>query len=183
MSIVSRKMDSFLGGGRTYANREIAPNRQSRDYGETPCPEFMMAETLPLQSQSKKIRLPGNPRTNQSLSYVPLKSDQEGTRAEGASLFHAPVSHDISKLAVPQDYARHLDVREMYKETDVRLPPPLNLKRGIRPEPRAMKMDDISENAPPMNRADYDGMGVSRYTMPKVQYSVGENELKRLYGS
>ena len=182
MSIVSRRIDTYMGGGRTFANRDIAVQKRARDFGEAECPEFMMAETLPLQSQSKKIMLPGNPRANESLSYVPLKCDQENSHAMGASLFNAPISQPVAQLKIPQEYARHMDVREMYAETDVRIPPPLSLMRGIRPEPRMLKIDAVSENAPMMNRPDYPGMGASRYKMPKVSYDVGAEELKRLYG-
>ena len=183
MSVVSRKIDSFIGGGRTFANRDIAVQKRARDIDEAECPEFMMAETLPLQSQSKKIMLPGNPRTNESLSYVPLKCNQEFSHAEGASLFNAPISQPVAQLEVEKQIARTGgDAREMYLETDVKLPPPLMIKKGIRPEPRFLKFDDLALNSGASFRPDYPGMGQSNYKFPKASYDVGAAELKRLYG-
>jgi hypothetical protein len=183
MSIVSRKIDSFLGGGRTYANRDLAVQKRARDIGEPECPEFMMAETLPLQSQSKKIMRQGNPRANESLNYIPLKCDQENSHAMGASLFNAPVHGPVAQLDVVKQIARTGgDAREMYLETDVKMPPPLLLKRGIRPEPRFMKFDAVSVNAPEMTRPKYPDMGSSHYKYPTASYDVGAAELKRLSG-
>lgn len=182
MSIVSAKIDSYMGGRRTFANRDVAVQKQARDFGEEECPDFMMAETTARQSQSLKIRRHGNDCLNQSLSYVPLKCDQQNSHAMGASLFNAAISEPVAQLDIPQEYSRHLDVRDMYAETDVRIPPPLSLQRGIRPEPRMVKIDNIALNAAPMNRPNYPGMGASRYQMPKVSYDVGAEELKRLYG-
>jgi len=183
MSIVSRRIDTFVDTGRrTFMNRDIAVQKRARDFGEAVTPDFEMAETTARQSQSFKIMKHGNPRANESLNYIPLKCDQENSHAIGASLFNAPVHTPVAQLAIPQEYARHLDVREMYAETDVRIPPPLSLKRGIRPETRFMKIDPISVNAPTMNRPDYPDMGASRYKFPKVSYDVGQAELLRLYG-
>jgi hypothetical protein len=182
MSIVSRRIDSFMGGGRTFANRDIAPQRRVRDFGEAETPEFMMADTTARQSQSLKIRRYGNDCLNNSLSYVPLKMNQENSHAIGASLFNAPIHDDVAQLKVPAPMVRSMDAKDMYAETDVRIPPPLSLQRGIRPEQRMMKFDLVSEAAPAMNRPNYQGMGASRYQMPKVTYDVGAEELRRLYG-
>ena len=182
MSIVSRRIDSFMGGGRTFANRDIAPQRRVRDFGEEEIADFMMAETTARQSQSLKIRKYGNDCLNQSLSYVPLKCDQEFSHAIGASLFNAPIHDDVAQLKVPVPFVRSMDAKDMYAETDVRVPPPLSLERGIRPEPRMLKMDRVAENAPAMMRPAFQGMGESRYKMPTVSYDVGNAELRRLYG-
>ena len=182
MSIVSRKIDMIRGGQRTFANRDIAPQRRVRDFGEAETPEFMMAETTNAQSQSLKISRHGNTCSNQSLSYVPLKMNQEFSHAIGASLFNAPVHEDVAQLKVPVPFVRTMDAKDMYAETDVKMPPPLSLERGIRPEPRLIKMDRVAENAPMMTRPAYQGMGESRYKMPTVSYDVGNAELLRLYG-
>ena len=182
MSIVSRKIDNYTIGGRSFANRDIAVQKRARDFGEAEVPDFEMAETTARQSQSFKIMKHGNPRANESLGFVPLKSSQECSHEVGASLFNAPISEDVAQLKVPAPIVRSMDAKDMYAETDVRIPPPLSLKRGIRPEQRMMKFDLVSENAAPMTRPGYEGMGASRYVAPKVSYDVGAQELRRLYG-
>ena len=182
MSIVSAKIDMYRGGGRTFMNRDIAPQRRARDFGEAEVPEFMMAETTNAQSQSLKIRRDGNTSTNHSLSYVPLKCDQYGSHAVGASLFNAPVHEDVAQLKIPQEYTRHPDAAEMYAETEIGIAPPMFLKRGIRPEPRYIKFSQVAEPAEKMFKPEYAGAGASNYSMPKVSYDVGNAELLRLYG-
>jgi hypothetical protein len=183
MSIVSAKIDFYRGGQRTFANRDLAVQKRARDFGEEPCPDFEMAETTARQSQSLKIRRHGNQTTNQPLSYVPLKCNQEFSHVEGASLFNAPVHGPVAQLKIPQEYARHLDVRDMYAETEVNAPPPLLLKRGIRPEARFLKIDRISEPTDILFKPNYEGAGASHYNFPKVSYDVGNAELRRLFGA
>lgn len=182
MSIVSARIDSFRGGQRTFANRDIAVQKRARDFDEPPCPEFMMAETTARQSQSLKIRKHGNPLTNESLSYVPLKCDQLGSQPIGASLFNAPISGPVAQLKVPAPFVRDMDVRDLYAETEVRAPPPMLLKMGIRPDARFLKIDPTSEPADNMFKPQYANAGSSQYKMPTISYDVGNAELRRLYG-
>jgi hypothetical protein len=171
-----------MGGRRTFANRDVAVQKRARDFDEEPVPEFMMAETTARQSQSLKIRKHGNPLTNESLSYVPLKCDQQCSHEMGASLFNAPVSGPIPQLKVPLPFVRDMNVRDLYAETEVRAPPPLLLKMGIRPDARFLKIDPTSEPSEDMFKPEYANAGSSRYQMPTVSYDVGNAELRRLYG-
>jgi hypothetical protein len=167
--------------GRTRANMGVCPQKRARDFGEAPTPDYEMAPTVARQSQSLKIRraVGGD---NRSMDYVPLKCDQYGSHAEGSSVFNAPAPYAY-QLNVPAPVVSKHDASEFYIETFPSIAPPLMLKRGLRPEPRPIKFDNVAEPANDnMTRIKGGDGDVGRIVGKTTTFDVGLRELRRLHG-
>lgn len=179
MSIVSAKIAFQTPFGRTYVNRDVAVQRDPYDIGEPECPPFLMAETLPLQSQSLKIRRASDGPANQPLSYVPLKCDQEGSHAEGASLFNASVHGPIAQLDVPVVPVTNADPRGYYREITPGNNTDLLLKKGIRPGYKLLKLSALLEPSADLYRTNEPLKTGNPFAMAHKSYDVGADELRK----
>ena len=179
MSIVSRQIAFQTPFGRTRANRDIAVQKRSRDIGEEECPEYVFPETLPTQSQSLKIRRADGGPDNHSLSYVPLKSAQEGSHSEGSSLFNAPVNPPIAQLAVPVVPMTDHDPRNFYREMNPQNNTDLLLKKGIRPGYKVLKLSEIALPADDMYRTNEPLKTGNIFAMPTKSFDIGSDQLRR----
>jgi hypothetical protein len=158
---------------------DIAVQQQSYDIGEPECPPYTMAETLPLQSQSIKIRRPAGGPANESLSYVPLKSAQEGSHMEGASLFNAPVNPPIAQLDVPYVPVTDNDPRGYYREVTPQNNTDLLLKKGIRPGYKVLKLSELMEPSANLFRTNEPLSSGDPFQRPHKSYDIGAAELRR----
>ena len=78
---------------------------------------------------------------NQPMNYVPLKSDQEGSRPDGAALFNAPYPRAIQSLPPKEDGVRKIitDQFDADVTANVNFVNPLEYELGIRPGVRVLK--------------------------------------------
>jgi hypothetical protein len=84
------------------------------------------------------------------MGVVPLKSLQEFSHAEGASLFNAPVLliPEPLKQVIPQ--RRTIDMTAVLSEIEpVDFQPVFDYKAGIRPSVRRVKLDKVDESDAP----------------------------------
>lgn len=80
------------------------------------------------------------------MGVVPLKSLQEFSHVEGASLFNAPVLLIEEKLKNPMPAVRQTTMEDLLVEMEVQpFPPAFDYQSGIRPTPRALKGDKVEE--------------------------------------
>ena len=179
MSIVSNKIAFQTPFGRTYVNRDVAVQQESYDVGEPECPPFKMAETLALQSQSLKIRRAGGGPDNHSLTYIPLKSSQEWSHAEGASLFNASIHGPIAQLDVPVVPVTNADPRGYYREITPQNNTDLLLKKGIRPGYKVLKLSELLEPSADLYRTNEPLKTSNPFAMAHKSYDVGAAELRK----
>lgn len=179
MSIVSNKIAFQTSFGRTRANMDIAVQQRSYDINEPECPEYTMAETLPTQSQSIKIRRPAGGPANESLSYVPLKSAQECSHVEGASLFNAPINPPIAQLDVPYVPVTDADPRNYYREVTPMNNTDLLLKKGIRPGFKYLKLSEMMEPSADLFRTNEPLKSGDPFQRPHKSYDIGAEQLRR----
>lgn len=135
--------------------------------------------TLPKQAPiARKLLKPtSNYLLPPSRDYVPLKSAQMGSHAEGAALFNAAVNDPIAKLRVPSDQPTVIDTDKFIEEHFPSIPPEILYKKGIRPfPPRPIKFDDVSE--PTGHFYKQAATGLDRSNEPTVQHNVGHDELR-----
>jgi hypothetical protein len=174
MSIVSAKLDSFTV--RAVKHIKTVPQRDAND--GTVEPVFSMPEVLPVFNQGKKIMMPGNPRANQPLPYVPLKCDQENSHALGASLFNAPEAEYMARLDVPSDMPQ-MSENSLLFSVFPKFNVDVDFEAGIRSGKRMIKLDDVNEPTRNMFRpAVKYTRGV--YVQPSITYDIGNDELKAM---
>ena len=192
MSVVSRNLGAFnLNPNlRVYTAPEVIPT-----FENAPAPDYEQPPQAANYSRTaRNIRRPGIfPPANTRMG-VPLKCEQEGTHAEGASLFNAPVNGPIAKLNTPIDIMKtksaqgltsesiQAGFQDYHKATGVygvpHTGPSLDaLVRGYRQSPLPLKVSDVSE--PSANQYKPPQMGGKQYHAPFLQSQVGMDELRR----
>jgi len=192
MSVVSRNLGAFnlQPNLRVYTAPEVIPTFENAYPGD-----YEQPQQLPNYSRTaRNIRRPGLFLPANTRMGVPLKCDQEGTHAEGASLFNAPVNGPIAKLNTPMDIIRNQSIhgltaesiragfQDYHKATGVygapHTPQTLDgLVRGYRQSPLPLKVSDVSE--PSANMYKPPQMGGKQYHAPFLQSQVGMDELRR----
>jgi hypothetical protein len=174
MSIVSAKIDSWTVRGVKHV--KTAPQRDVEQDGEEPV--FAFDGVAPVFIQGKKIMLPSNNSSNHPLDYVPLKSTQEFSHVEGASLFNACVPEVMPRLDIPSNMPP-ASVDALLHAVYPQFATPLDFEAGIRGSKRMMKLDDVNEPSRNMYRPNASNVRGS-YINPSVNYNVGSDELKSL---
>lgn len=98
---------------------------------------------------SKHIAKPflyGDAPVPKSAGYVPVKSLQEFSHAEGAALFNAPVYLVPEPLNQVLPQRRTINMESLLAEMPpIAFPPPFEYSKGIRPSIRQVKLDPVSE--------------------------------------
>lgn len=192
MSVVSRNLGAFNLNPqrRVYTAPNVVPT-----FENAPAPDYEVPPQLANYSvTAQKRRRPGMfPPANTRMG-VPLKCDQEGSHAEGASLFNAPVNGPIAKLDTPMDIMRDQSIhgltaesiqagfQDYHKMTGVYGVPHTGqsldgLVRGYRQVPLPLKVSDVSE--PSANLYKPSQMAGKQYHAPFLQSQVGMDELRR----
>jgi len=171
MSIVSSRIDMQSVPARPRGKRTFKSVQRSVPGSDI---EFMLPAQCPFFNISKGIAKPflygDAPRP--MMGRVPLKSLQEGSHAEGAALFNAPVMLIPQSLKVPIMQAGSFDFNSLVAEAMVPFDVPLDYRAGIRPSKRELKTDDIVEPGAPVYRAGSVGIG-----RPKMgTYDLGSDE-------
>lgn len=81
-----------------------------------------------------------------TMGRVPLKSLQEGSHAEGAALFNAPVYLVPAPLNTVLPQGRAIDMEGLMSEMEpIGFTPEFDYKAGIRPSVRRVKLDTVNE--------------------------------------
>jgi hypothetical protein len=81
-----------------------------------------------------------------TMGRVPLKSLQEGSHAEGAALFNAPVYIVPAPLNAVLPQRRTIDMEGLMAEMEpIGFSPAFDYKAGIRPSIRNVKLDPVQE--------------------------------------
>jgi hypothetical protein len=112
------------------------------------------------------------------MGVVPLKSLQEFSHVEGASLFNAPVLLIPEALKNPKPQARQINFEEMLMEIpEQAFPPPFEYNKGIRPSPRMMKGDPVEEPADPFptrgsRHTNRDAVRMGSYRLGNMEYDI-----------
>jgi len=109
--------------------------------------DFAFAPQMATFNAVKRMRRPAlNDLIQPPRDYVPLKSAQMGSHAEGSALFNAPIMPDHAKLKTPEDYVRQVRNTDYLTEHFPSIPPDIMYKKGIRPyPPRPIKYDEVYE--------------------------------------
>ena len=174
MSVVSAKIDSWTMRGVKHI--KTAPQRDVEQEGEEPV--WAYDGVAPLWNQGKKIMLPSNNASNKPLAYVPLKSDQEFSHVEGASLFNASVPEVMPRLDIPSNMPP-ASVDALLHAVYPQFETSFDFEAGIRGSKRMMKLDDVNEPSRNIYRPNASNIRGS-YVDPSVNYNVGSDELKSL---
>jgi hypothetical protein len=109
--------------------------------------EFKQPEQLPTFNLSKKIRKPFIVEEPPKFKGVPLKSLQQFSHAEGASLFDAPMLLIPEPLNVVVPSTAKIDWDAITAELEVPFQPGFQYDKGIRPGVRNLKPDTVDEPA------------------------------------
>jgi hypothetical protein len=143
--------------------------------------DYAFPPQVPMVNLWKKIRKPSsNSLLPPPRDYVPLKSAQMGSHAEGAALFHAAFPAAHAKLKTPTDETSYPNRDGFIEEHFPGVPPEIMYKKGIRPyPPRPIKIDDIYE--PGAMRYKIDAPGFDRSKEPAVSYAGdGQDDLRAM---
>jgi hypothetical protein len=111
--------------------------------------------------------------------YVPLKSAQMGSHADGAALFNAGVNGPIPKLNVPDVRANLPDESKFIEEHFPGVPPEIMYKKGIRPSypPRPIKFDDVNTGGAMPFKYDAEP---EKMPVRTTNYNLGMDELREM---
>ena len=117
--------------------------------------------------------------------YVPLKSLQLGSHAEGASLFNAPVMLIPAPLMVPKDKESGFasDVERLMDDVEdmpMMFPPPFAYNDGLRSSRRSLHVDQILEPTAPF--PDRPAGPGAAFQFQKTTYDVGTKMLQMMRG-
>jgi hypothetical protein len=172
MSIVSSRIDMQSVPARPRGKRMFKSVQRSVPGSDI---EFVLPRQCPFFNISKSIAKPflyGDAPRVKDPGRVPLKSLQDGSHAEGAALFNAPLMLIPQPLKVPIMQAGSFDFNTLVAEAMVPFDVPLDYRAGIRPSKRELKTDDIVEPGAPVYRAGSVSMG-----RPKMgTYDFGSDE-------
>ena len=171
MSIVSSRIDMQSVPARPRGKRMFKSVQRSVPGSDI---QFSLPPQCPFFNISKGIAKPflygDAPRP--MMGRVPLKSLQEGSHAEGAALFNAPLMLIPQSLKVPIIQAGSFDFNTLVADAMVPFDVPLDYLAGIRPSKRELKQDDIVEPGAAVYRAGRVGIG-----RPKMgTYDLGSDE-------
>jgi hypothetical protein len=153
MSIVSNDLGYFGAVQPRKKRNFIAVQRAVPDssiVSETPrqVPDFCISKHI-----AKPFLYGDAPKP--AMGVVPLKSLQEGSHPDGASLFNAPVFliPEPLRQVIPQ--GRTINMEALLNEMEpIGFAPEFDYKKGIRPSMRQVKLDTVSEpDAPYPTRA------------------------------
>jgi len=127
-----RKKRSFIAVGRAVPDSSIV--------SETPrqVPNFCISKHIAkpfIYSDAPKL----------AMGVVPLKSLQEGSHAEGAALFNAPILLIPEPLNAVVPTRRTIDFESLMTEMEIGFQPEFDYKAGIRPSMRQVKLDSVAE--------------------------------------
>ena len=128
-----RKKRNFISVGRAVPDSSIV--------SETPrqVPNFCISKHI-----AKPFLYGDAPKPK--MGVVPLKSLQEFSHAEGASLFNAPVTLIPAPLNAVLPNRRTIDFESLLTEMEpVGFQPAFDYKAGIRPSMRQVKLDTVAE--------------------------------------
>jgi hypothetical protein len=108
---------------------------------ETPrqVPNFCISKHM-----AKPFLVP-NDAPKYKMGYVPVKSLQENSHAEGAALFNAPIMLIPTPLKVVVPKKSEINYAEMLAEVQVPFEAEFDYKKGIRPSMRRLKGDEVEE--------------------------------------
>lgn len=173
MSIVSSRIDMQSVVSRPRGKRMFKSVQRSVPGSDI---EFSLPPQCPFFNISKGIAKPflygDAPRVQGPSGRVPLKSLQEGSHADGAALFNAPLMLIPQPLKVPIIQAGQFDFNTLVADAMVPFSVPLDYLAGIRPSMRELKKDDIVEPGAPVYRAGSVSIG-----RPKMgTYDLGSDE-------
>ena len=132
-AIVPRKKRSFKAVGRAVPDSSIvsATPRQ--------VPGFNVSKHI-----AKPFLYGDAPKC--TMGYVPVKSSQEFSHVEGASLFNAPVYLVPEPLNAVMPQRRTIDMTALLTEMEpIGFSPEFDYAAGIRPSVRKVKLDTVEE--------------------------------------
>jgi hypothetical protein len=112
------------------------------------------------------------------MGVVPLKSLQEFSHVEGASLFNAPIVLIPEAMKTPIRETRVINMEDLLTEmTEQAFPPPFEYNKGIRPSPRMMKGDPVEEPTDPYptrgpRHTNRDAVRMGTYRLGNMEYDI-----------
>jgi hypothetical protein len=196
--IVSKDLGFFtLKPRNSRKERMIAPQRQvgqiDNDFGSS-------SDDEPFSTHPAKAGLPycpsarsfarrnpdkaaNRPRPEGKYSNVPLKSLQEFSHVEGASLFNAPTPAFMRRLPIAEDKPREVFITKFTEDFDIPYDHPLAYELGIRPAVRNLPAQRlIAEPTRNLYRSNVAPVPpeTSRKKVKSVDYDIGDDELREM---
>lgn len=163
-AVVGRKKRNFIAVGRAVPDSSIvsATPRQVPNF----CISKHIAKPF-LYGDAPKLKM----------GEVPVKSLQEFSHAEGASLFNAPVELIPAPLNAVLPTRRTIDMESLMADMEpIGFQPEFDYKAGIRPSIRQVKLDPVEEpDAPFPTRAGVPAAQRNRfgtYDRGKLDYNI-----------
>jgi hypothetical protein len=135
MSIVSGMNDMLKASVKKQPGNAV-------QWGFDSVPDVLNAPQLPTINQFRKIRVPSsNPRPAPKGTDIPVKFKQEGDDYQRT----ATEMFECTKLPVAPMKTSKMDFSMLLNETTMTTDPPFNYNLGIKPAPRRIKFDAITE--------------------------------------